>query len=41
LLPDDAERIGTLDFHAWLSRSAYADRLAVTPGATTGHAALR
>jgi uncharacterized protein YbjT (DUF2867 family) len=41
LLPDDAERIGTLDFHAWLSRSAYADRLVVTSGATTGHAAMR
>ena len=39
LLPTDAARIGKLDFHAWLSRSAYADRLAVAPGSTTGHAA--
>lgn len=41
LLPADPARIGVLDFHAWLSRSPFAQRLASAGGAAAVHAAAR
>lgn len=41
LLPANPERVGLLDFHAWLSRSPFAGRLAVAQSAMVDHASAR
>ncbi|CAM0998413.1 NmrA family transcriptional regulator [Rhodanobacter sp. Root179] len=41
LLPTDPARIGVLDFHDWLSRSPFADRLATAEGPATARAVSR